>query len=248
MQQNFRVVIPAGGRSSRSGLSYPKTLYRLQGLPILIRILQKVEKYDRKPVIIINPAHESLFTEVLQEFGREAQFVYQHEPKGMGNAVLQADAVIEDDAHVILLWSDIPLMHETSIDHLVKCHTACRNHFSLVTSIGSNCYTIVDRDDTGKLLRVKETRALGIAPAKWGERDIGLFAFSKQPVFNMLRVDVEGNYEAGKQEHGFLYLIEKLVQAGKKVEGYPIALPEDVLSFNTPEDLKEIELTMGKGS
>lgn len=243
MQTKFRVIIPAGGRSSRSGLSYPKTLYRLKGLPILVRILEKVEKYDQKPLLIINPAHEPLFKEVLNEFGKEAEIVYQHQPKGMGNAVLQTDSFIKDHEHVILLWSDIPLLSETSIDHLVKCHAVSANDFSLVTSIGENCYTIVDRQN-GKLLAVKETRALGIEPAKYGERDIGLFVFKKQPVFAMLQQDADGNFEAGRNEHGFLYLIEKLAANGLKVEGYPIAVPNDVLSFNTPEDLQQIEQAM----
>lgn len=241
MNRKFRVLIPAGGRSSRSGLSYPKTLYRLRGIPILIGLLQKVEKYDQRPIIIINPAHEALFSKVLHEFNRKVEFVFQPEPKGMGNAVLQADNSIASNDDVILTWSDIPLLNETTIDHLVKCHQVSNNDFSLVTSIGENCYTIVERDNTGKLVNVIETKAAGIKPPDWGEREIGLFVFKKEPVFKLLRKDQNGSYEAGKNEHGFLYNIEILAKEGKKIEGYPIALPQDLLSFNTPEDLQKIE-------
>jgi bifunctional UDP-N-acetylglucosamine pyrophosphorylase/glucosamine-1-phosphate N-acetyltransferase len=243
MQQKVRVVIPAGGRSSRSGLAYPKSLYRLTGTPILVRIIQKVAQYDSRPVLIINPAHEPVFTRVLQEFNLNVDLVFQHEPKGMGHALLQADQLLHEEEHILLVWSDIPFLSETTIDHLAKCHFACQNHFSLATSIGTNCYTIVERVE-GKLVSVKETRALGIPPAEKGERDIGLFFFKKQPVFALLAADAAGDYEAGKNEHGFLYIIGKVVATGAKVEGYPIALPIDILSFNTPEDLAQIESAM----
>lgn len=240
MAEKFRVLIPAGGRSSRSGLSYPKTLYRLKGVPILIRILQLLENYDLRPVIAINPTHQALFEDVLTEFEKQAEFVFQNEPRGMGDAVLRANSKIDDEAHVILVWSDIPMLNSKTVDNLIKCHLVSKNNFSLVTNLGANCYTIVEREE-GRLKRVLETKALGMEPAKEGERDIGLFVFKKQPTFKMLQEDAVKRSDAGAKEHGFLYLIEKLALANEKVEGYPIALPNDVLSFNTPDDLRQIE-------
>lgn len=239
MNDKFRVIIPAGGASSRSGLAYPKTLYKLDGLPILIRIFNIIEDYDKRPVIIINPTHQNLFEQILNESGKQAELVMQRSPKGMGDAILQADDKIDNDANIILIWSDIPLLNSITLKHLVDCHMVSQNSFSLVTSLGENCYTIVEREK-GHLLRVKETRALGIEAAKEGERDIGVFVFQKQPTFELLKRDADQEYLAGKKEHGFLYIIEKLVAQQKKVEGYPFALPNDVLSFNTPEDLEQI--------
>ncbi len=239
MKGKFRVLIPAAGKSSRSGLPYPKTLYRLNGVPILIKIFQTLEEYDKNPILIINPAHEPLFKKVTEEFGKQADFIFQHVPRGMGNAVLQAGDKIDDDINIILVWSDIPFINKNTIDNLIKCHLVSMNNFSLVTSLGSDCYTIVEREN-GKLIRVKETRELGIDPAKEGERDIGLFIFKKYPAFTILEKD-DKIYEHSLKEHGFLYIIERLAELHQKLEGYPIALPGDILSFNTPEDLKKIE-------
>jgi bifunctional UDP-N-acetylglucosamine pyrophosphorylase / glucosamine-1-phosphate N-acetyltransferase len=240
----YRVVIPAGGRSSRSGLQYPKTLHRLAGIPILIRICRLLAAYDLRPVLIINPAQETHFREVLSEFGQEAELVFQAEPKGMGNAILQADAAIAPDAEVILVWSDIPLLSPDTIRQMLDCHSVFHNDFTLVTAISDDCYTIVQRDN-GRLQGVVETRALGIAPQKGGERDIGLFVFRKQLIFDFLQTDIPEEMQDGRKEHGFLYLIERLATAGKRVEGYPLALPRDLLSFNTPEDLQSIERYLG---
>ena len=240
MKEKFRVIIPAGGASSRSGLAYPKTLYKLDGLPILIRVFNIIEEYDKRPLIVINPDHQILFEQILNEYGKQAELVMQHSPKGMGDAILQTDDKINKDTNIILIWSDIPFLSSITLKHLVDCHIVSRNNFSLVTSLGENCYTIVEREN-GQLLRVKETRALGIEPAKKGERDIGLFVFQKQPTYELLKKNANQEYLAGKQEHGFLYIIEKLVNNQMKVEGYPLALAKDVLSFNTPGDLEQIK-------
>ncbi len=242
----YRVVIPAGGRSSRSGLDYPKTLYRLAGIPILIRICRLLSVYDNRPVIIINPANETLFNAVLQEFDQQAVLVFQHEPLGMGNAILRADPVIAPDANVILTWSDIPLLNAATVQNMLHCHQVFENDFTMVTALSNNCYTIVKRAK-GQLQMVAETRALGIEPLKDGERDIGLFVFKKQLVFDYLQKDIPADMAGGRKEHGFLYIIETLVREGKKAEGYPLALYNDVLSFNTPEDLSQIADYLNKG-
>ncbi len=236
----YRVLIPAGGRSSRSGLNYPKSLYRLAGIPILIRICRLLAIYDSRPVIVINPAHEPLFNEALKEFNVEAELVFQHEPLGMGNAILQASPAIAPEANIILVWSDIPLLSSITVQNMLHCHTVFQNDFSMVTAITDYCYTIVKREG-GHLAAVAETRALGIEPLKEGERDIGLFVFKKQVVFDLLQKDIPGHMVDGRKEHGFLYIIEALVKAGKRAEGYPVAQANDVLSFNTPDDLAQIE-------
>jgi bifunctional UDP-N-acetylglucosamine pyrophosphorylase/glucosamine-1-phosphate N-acetyltransferase len=243
--KKFRVLIPAGGRSSRSGLNYPKTLHKIGGLPILIRICRLVAAYDIKPLIIINPAFQQTFKDVLETYNQSADLIYQHEPRGMGDAVLKAESVLDDETTVILIWSDIPLLNELTLQHLTDCHKACENDFSMVTYVGRDCYTIVERT-AGKLTAVIETRAAGIAPAAQGERDIGLFVFEKAPVYKLLK-EAAIDFTSGiEKEQSFLTVVAQLNKAGNKIEGYPIAMATDVLSFNTPEELATIERVAGQ--
>jgi len=244
MNKKYRVVIPAAGRSSRSGLDYPKTLHLIGGIPILVRLCRTFKEYDECPVIIINRDNEPLFRKVLAEFDSKAEFAYQNEPLGMGHALLQAEELIGDDEDVILVWSDIPLLDAFTIRHLVDCHTVSQNDFSFVTGLCDSCYTIVVREE-GSIKSVIETRAAGVDPGKYGERDIGLFVFKKRPLFFLLKEQTEFAEVNGQREHGFLYIIEKLVNTGSKVEGYPLAIKSDLLSFNTPEDLTQIEAIVG---
>ena len=244
MNTNFRVLIPAGGRGLRSGLNYPKTLYKIDNIPILIRLCRVLKEYDKNPLIIINPSNKIQFEKALMEFKIEAELVYQNEPRGMGHAVLQADDRLKENNQVILVWSDIPFLNPFTIENLINCHNLFENDFSMATSKCEECYTIVERSH-GKLLRVIETRAEKIPPGKNGERDIGLFIFNKESVFSLLRADIKKSISKKNKEYGFLHIIEKLIASGKKAEAYPIAHSSDLLSFNTPEDLKQIENSFG---
>jgi bifunctional UDP-N-acetylglucosamine pyrophosphorylase/glucosamine-1-phosphate N-acetyltransferase len=244
INKKYRLVIPAAGRSSRSGLDYPKTLHLVGGIPILVRLCCNFKQYDEYPIIIINPIHEILFRKVLSEHDVNAEIAYQNEPMGMGHALLQAEGLIMDDEDVILVWSDIPLLNTFTIKHLLDCHGVSENDFSFVTGFCDSCYTIVVREK-GKIISVIETRSAGIDPGKFGERDIGFFVFKKKPTFFLLKEQKKYVHINGRNEHGFLYIIEKLVLNGGKVEGYPIARENDLLSFNTPEDLRQIEAITG---
>lgn len=239
-KKNIRVVIPAAGKGVRSGLSYPKCLYRINKEPILISILKKMREYDESPIIIINPRDQIVFKDVMREYGFSPEFAFQEIATGMGAAVLCADKFLSDDDNVLLVWSDIPFLNDHTISSLVNCHFCAANDLSFVSSVGNNCYTIVNRE-IGKVVSLSETKLLKIPPLPYGERDIGLFIFSKKPVFDILRKEKDGDFENNKNEHGFLEIIEKLVLLNNRVEAYPIAFPEDTLSFNSPEDLKKLE-------
>ncbi len=236
----LRVVIPAAGTSSRSGLPYPKTLYPLQEIPIIVRLCKLFLQYDQNPIVIINPAFEHLFLETFSKFNIKAQIVFQTQPLGMGNALLQVENVVNDDDDILLIWSDIPLITPITIEHLVNCHAISKNDFSFITALSAECYTIVLRD-SGKVQSVIETRALNIPSGKNTEREIGLFLFNKGKIFNLLNNNTITTLINGKVEQGFLSIIEKAVDNNLKVEGYPVALKNDILSFNTPDDLIEIE-------
>ena len=40
-KNNISVLIPAAGLGKRSGLNYPKSLYKVKNVPIIVRIIKK---------------------------------------------------------------------------------------------------------------------------------------------------------------------------------------------------------------
>ena len=89
MKNNIACLIPSAGKGSRTGLDYPKTLYKINSLPILIRILKSVSAIDKKPTIVIKKNFYNLFCKTLKQYSFSAELIFQKNALGMGNSILQ---------------------------------------------------------------------------------------------------------------------------------------------------------------
>ncbi len=234
-----RALVAAAGRGTRAGLPYPKTLFPIQGLPILIRITRLLQTYDLNPTVIVSPEGKALVAQCLSAHDVTAELVIQVKPRGMGDAVLRfKDSPAFDLAeHILLIWGDIPFVQPATVESLVIAHLQNCNDFTLATRVVAQAYTVVSRDQRGAVVGVCETRELGLSSPPRGERDIGLFIFRKQAVFDTLQEDLPGKFGQATGEHGFLYVVEHLVKKGCRVEALPVATEIDLVSLNSLTDI-----------
>lgn len=237
---DFRVLIPAAGRGTRSTLSYPKTLYPVQGKPILHRLLAVLSIYDPIPTVVVSPQGEPHIRASLLEAGLDAYLVLQHEARGMGDSVLcfERSPVASEAEHILLAWGDLAFLQPNTVSALIRSHVDLMSDFTFVTRLVDQAYTIVKRDSAGMVVSVSETLEKGVVDPQPGEREIGLFAFRKQLVFDFLRANFPGRFGLKTGEHGFLYVIEHLVRSGARVNALPIATELDLISLNRLSDLK----------
>jgi len=237
----LRALVAAAGRGTRAGIPYPKTLFSIQSLPILVRISRVLHPYDEKPTVIVSPEGKDLIAQCLSHHSVSAELVVQPEPLGMGDAVLRFkdSPAFESAEHILLMWGDIPFVQPSTVDALVIAHRHHQNDFTLATRFVEKAYTVVSRDQQGCVTGVCETRELGLSSPPSGERDIGLFIFRKQLVLNALQEDLPGKFGKTTGEHGFLYVIEHLVRKGLRVEALPVATELDLVSFNSMTDIHE---------
>ena len=89
MINKLSVLIPAAGKGKRSGLSYPKTLYEINGKPILIHIFDLINLIDNSPTVIVSPSGINHIKKCLKEHNKKASLIIQESPKGMGDAILK---------------------------------------------------------------------------------------------------------------------------------------------------------------
>ena len=88
-QPLIRVVIAAAGQGTRSGLSYPKTLFKIRNTPIIVRICKALSQYDKNPSIIVAPNWKKEIQNTLIQHEIDAELINQSKPLGMGDALLQ---------------------------------------------------------------------------------------------------------------------------------------------------------------
>lgn len=238
---NLSVLIAAAGKGLRAGLPYPKTLFPIHGKPILVSIHELMSRWDACPTVIVSPSGYDQVASCLAQYKLAAHLVIQPEPRGMGDAVLRFtdSPAFSGTEHVLLIWGDIPFIQPQTVTGMLNAHQRNNNDFTFVTRYVDNAYTIVVRDENGCVIDVVETREAGSKVSQPGERDIGLFVFRKQPVFNLLRAELPGKWGKTTGEHGFLYVIKHLVAFGYRVEGLPIATEMDLVSLNTMKDIEK---------
>jgi len=240
MLAEIHALVAAAGRGTRAGLPYPKTLFVVQGKPILIRIAELVKGYTAGLTVIASSEGEGEVSKALHLQGFEAEVLVQAEAKGMGDAVLcfEASNAFDSAEHVLLIWGDIPFIQKETVERLVSEHLSNKSDFSFATRHVESAYTVVFRDPQGHVRKVVESRELGISQPLSGERDIGLFIFRKAPVFEILKQELPGKLGMATGEHGFLYVVEHLALRGYKVLALPIATQMDLVSLNSLKDIE----------
>lgn len=234
-------LIAAAGMGSRSGLKFPKTLFLIKNRSILSRIFNAIHKYDSKPTIIVSPYGKGLIKEHINFLNLNAYYAVQQSPKGMGDAVLQMQSspAYLKASHILLIWGDIPFLQQETLSKLIDSHFEHNNDFTFPTLQTDSAYTIVQRDNHDQVKKVIETRENLNFKVELGERDIGVFLFKKDLIFNILNEDLPNKYSKETKEHGFLYIIEHLVDRGYKVEALNCATALDSVSLNSIKDVSE---------
>ena len=238
----LRVLIAAAGSGTRAGLPYPKTLHPVQGRPILVRLIELLREYDAVPAIVVSPSGREEVEQCLERYGLAADLVEQDAPTGMGDAILCFRKVADwrRTQDVIAVWGDIPLLQPETVAAMVAAHREGGNDFTFASRHVDAAYTLVSRDESGRVVDLIETREAGIEPPA-GERDIGLFLFRAEPVLDLLDLRLEGAFGRSTGEHGFLYIVRHLAARGFKVDAVPVATELDLVSLNRLSDLSAVE-------
>ena len=118
----LKVVIAAAGEGKRSGLNFPKTLYKINKVPILIRIIKKINYLDENPTVIVSHKGKKSIKECVDKYNLKAEYLIQKKPHGMGNALLQfkKSKYFNKTNYILLIWGDLPYLYKLSINNLIK--------------------------------------------------------------------------------------------------------------------------------
>ena len=117
-------VILAAGKGTRMRSAMPKVLHKLAGRSMLGHVVDAVDSLGIAQKIIVTGHGAEQVEAAFQN--NTTQFVQQTEQLGTGHAVQQAEPALGDDATVIVLYGDVPLIRpktiEKILDVVVHCH------------------------------------------------------------------------------------------------------------------------------
>lgn len=232
----LEVIILAAGRGARMHSALPKVLHPLAGRPLLTHVLTTACRLSpRRLHVVLGYGAQAVKQAVEAPLSApEITWVLQSEQRGTGHAVQQALPGVDDDATVLVLYGDVPLLRAQTLAQLVQRSPALLSaHLDDPAGYGR-----VLRDPGGQLQGVVEHGDATPAQRAVGEINSGVLAFPAALLKDCLpRV---GNANA----QGEYYLPDVLALAvadGHRVGVLRADCAEDVLGINDRRQLGEAE-------
>ncbi len=242
---NTRVVILAAGQGKRMASSIPKPLMPISGRPMIMHLIENVQKsgIDARPIVVVAPDSLALFKKTL---GDICDFAIQKEQLGTGHAVMSARQELRTAKRVIVLYGDHPFIPAETLRALVSLHDENPEAIAMLTCKVPSFVAPYDvfaswgkiiRNASGSVLTIREIKDCSIDERQVREVNSGIYAFPASWMWRQLpRLTT-------KNAGGEYYLTELITLACNEDVGIITASadPLDVMGVNTPDELVAAE-------
>lgn len=116
----FSAVILAAGKGTRMYSQLPKVLHKLAGKPMVKHVIDTCHSVGVENIHLVYGHGGDLMKDSLKN--ENVKWVLQNEQLGTGHAVDQASHLFNDDEKIIVLYGDVPLISEYTIQGLLDSH------------------------------------------------------------------------------------------------------------------------------
>ncbi len=114
----LHVVILAAGEGKRMHSALPKVLQPIAHRPMLVHVVEAARALVPAAIhLVIGHGADAVRTQLVAHAG--LHFVEQNQRLGTGHAVMQAMPGIPDDARVLVLYGDVPLIRSETLAQLL---------------------------------------------------------------------------------------------------------------------------------
>ena len=233
---NLDIVILAAGKGTRMGSPLPKVLSNLAGKPLLAHVLDTASKLKRCKLHVV-VGHEAKKVKQAFSSNKKINWIKQSKQLGTGHAVKQALKHIRHNSNVVILYGDVPLISENTVQKLAK-----------LASKGPALLTFNKENPTGygRIIRGSRNKVQAIVEEKDAspiEREIsevnsGIMAFKAQDLTRLIG-KIKNNNKAKE-----FYLTDTIHEAyHEKLNIQSLKLTDfyEVLGCNTLEELQTLE-------
>lgn len=118
MTQALHIVILAAGEGKRMKSALPKVLQKIAGKPMLAHVVEAARALEPQGLHIVYGHGGAQVREAFSD-QKDLHWVEQAEQKGTGHAVQQAMPGIPDNARVLVLYGDVPLIRTETLQAML---------------------------------------------------------------------------------------------------------------------------------
>jgi len=238
------VVVLAAGQGSRMRSATPKVLFNIAGCSLLGHVLAAAAPLQAAETRVVVGHGRELVEAHLRSAHAAAEPVYQPVQGGTGQAVRLAleDTELDDDATVLVLAGDTPLLTTATLRRLIDVRRDSAAAVILTALVENPFgYGRVLRENDGSVTRIVEERDATPEQRAVHEINTGVFAFAAGPLrmaLGRLRTD---------NSQGEEYLtdaVADLVGQAQPVRAVSVADPGEAAGINDRVQLAAAGSTM----
>tara|TARA_B100000900_G_C20574090_1_gene714574 strand:- start:720 stop:1472 length:753 start_codon:yes stop_codon:yes gene_type:complete len=240
---NHIIFILAGGDGKRMNSDLPKVLHSVNGLPMIIHVLDSAIQTNPLKIVIIVGKHYNQIKNTIESYNIfNIEYIIQENPMGTGHAVMCCNHVILQNinTNVLILNADVPLIKHTTLNHLIDNH----NDVSLIVTDLDNPfgYGRIILDNNNDFLNIVEEKDCNDNEKKITTINSGIYIF-KSTLLNKYLSKIS-NYNA--QCEYYLTDLLKIIKNHEKnthFQMYNLDKKQqiEILGVNNKEQLENIE-------
>jgi len=231
------VVTLAAGKGSRMKSDLPKVLHPLAGRPMLSHVLASAAQLDgARQHVVIGHGADKVRQQITQH---EVSWALQSEQKGTGHAVAQAMADVDENATVLVLYGDVPLIKTDTLQKLLDETHQGQNLALLTVELDDpSGYGRIVRDDSGNIQAIVEHKDASAEQHLIHEVNTGILAVSARQLNSWLP-ELSANNAQG--EYYLTDIIAMAVDHGVAVRAIHPQDEYEVQGVNDRLQLAELE-------
>jgi len=240
MTKQVVAVIMAGGLGKRMESNIPKVLHNIDNLPMIVRILTNLKKFDSiEKILVVVGKYKDQIKNVIDSYNLRLNIIYiRQEPAlGTGHAVMCCKEELEKspDADVLILSGDVPLLTIETMQNLVNMDYDLKLISTTLTDPHGYGRIIIENNEFKKITEQKD--------ATEEEKSItqvngGIYCIKSALLCNNFKYL---NNDNNQEEYYLTDMIEIIKDNEDKKVGIFNSDPIEIMGINTKEQLKELE-------
>lgn len=230
------VLVLAAGKGTRMRSELPKVLHPLAGKPLLAHVFSSVEALDSAAInVIVGHGKAQIQTTFAEQ---SLNWIEQTAQLGTAHAVLQAIPFLRDEAKVLIVYGDVPLIKSATLEKMLTGVHDDAMSLLTVELVDPTGYGRILRNQAGEVTGIVEQKDAAPEQLKITEVNTGVMAMTAADLKTWLPKIDNNN---AQQEYYLTDVIGLAREAGRRINTYTPEAVEEVEGVNSRAQLVALE-------
>lgn len=244
-------IILAGGLGKRMNSDIPKVLHKVDGTPMICKVINEALKLNTKKIMIVVGRYKDMIKNTIDNFinkldNKKIVYITQKDQEidgkiktmGTGDAINCCvshlkEMRVDGNENVVILSGDVPLIKHSTIESLLKGKN------TLLTTFLNNPFGCgrIFLDDRRQIEKIIEEKDCNDEQRKCKQVNCGIYNLNIDSIIKYVPLITNNNKS---QEYYLTDIVEIMRKYTTPIDSVllPLQNSDEILNVNTPKDLE----------